>query len=339
MIIFNLQKRFLKGRLVLPIISFICLAIWIVCNLLKVSKDASSLIYISEWPIAGNVDELNSLLSQISAFAGYFFIGYLLIIFNNVFSIINQRATVQSSIYLLLVTSIPQLHYLNTGLIATIFTLACCYFLFKTYKVNNAPKVFFYVGLFWGLSFLTIPKLILIYPLFLISAGTFGSLNFKTFIASTLGFLFPLWLHFSYSYITGDIELFYSSFYNLFSWSNIIDSYKALSIQQYTSLAFILILVLASSVYMLLPQSKMRIKTYYILNFFFIISIGLTTLTLIDPLHVDQYIPLYLASICFILSNALFTYQNKVSNIIFIIFIIMLIGILYINIWIPLYNF
>ncbi len=333
----NLQQRYIKGRFNLPIVTLICLLTWIGAHYLGAHTDPEALVNTANWGYSEYPLDLPIWLNQIIAFAGYGILAYLLIILNNTFSIINLRATVQSTTFLILIATIPQIHYIYPGLASTILILAASHFFFQTYKVYDSSELYYYIGFFWGLSFLILPKTIFLFPLFLLAAIPFSSVNIRTFFSALLGIITPIWIMFCYCYLTDSMYLFYIPFTDLFSWGN-LEAYKSLDGNNLITFVFALTLVILSITYLLLSQPRMKIKTYYILNYFFVLSIGLIVIMIFNPIHFYQYIPLCIAGVSFIFSNVLVTYQNKMSNIIFMITLGILLMILATNIWMPLYN-
>lgn len=335
MIRLNLQKPFIKGRFTLPNITILCFIVWLSCHLLEVYK--SSGITLHAFPSVFDYS-LNSTIwiSQITAMGGYILLGYLLIIYNNIFNINSQRSSIQTSVLFIFTTIIPQIHFLYPGLIATLCITIASYFFFKSYKEYDSSKHYFYIGIFWSIAFLILPKSIFLFPLMLFVGVSFNSLNAKSLTASFLGLLLPIWLFFSFCYLYDSIELFYTPFQDITIWN--ITDYTSLSSNKLATFLFTLLLVILSAAYLMISQPKMRIKTYHILNYFLILSIGLVILIILNPNGFYDYIPLCLVCTSFIISNALFTYQNRLSNLIFIISIIIVIGLLLFNIWIPLFN-
>lgn len=334
----NLQKRYIKGRFNLPAILFICLIVWVASHLLGVHTDPEALLSTASWGYWESELNIPIWLNQSLAFIGYGALAYFLIILNNTFNIINLRATVQTTTFMLLIATIPQIHYLYPGLVSTILILIASYFFFHTYKNYDSSELYFYIGFFWGLSLLVLPKTIFLYPLFLLAAIPFSSINIRTFFSSLLGIILPIWLLFCYAYLTDNMDIFYVPFNDLTVWGN-LDAYRNLDGNNLITFIFALSLVTLSITYLLLSQPRMKIKTYYILNYFFVLSIGLIVIMIFNPKHFYQYIPLCMAGVSFIFSNVIVTYQNKISNIIFMITLGLLFMILAINIWMPLYNF
>lgn len=329
----NLQRIYIKGRFTLPIICILYTLVWISGFLLNIPNDNKIEVF----------QNLNSLsvspfiLSKSIAFISYTVIGYLLIGFNNTFNIISKRATVHSSLFLLLVASIPQIQAMYSGPLVTLLFLFTTFFFFKTYK-NKSQQTYFYLGIWWGITFLTLPKIVLLLPFMVIYGLSTGSFKFKEILASLLGILLPIWILFSYGYLFNQIDIFYHPFLNLVEWNHPLN-FKFYPSGQIFNMLFIAITFLLACLYVFLAQPKMKIRTSYFLNYFFTITVGLITLIILDPTNLNQYTPLYLVCISFIITNTLFAYQNKLSNILFSLLLLTLISLLAVNLWTPLFNF
>ena len=98
---------------------------------------------------------------------------------NNTFAIIRMRASVQTSVYFLLISVCPSLHMLYAGDLAAASFLVALFFLFKSYQQARPTGSLFHAFVFIGLGSLLFPQLMLFVPIFWIGAYNFQSLQPK----------------------------------------------------------------------------------------------------------------------------------------------------------------
>ena len=135
----RLQSQITAGRWTLPAVIFICTLSWVLTFFLlpdltpSLGKEGGSTIWQSTRSLL-----LPSWADRIVSYLVYAIIGYFLIEINNRFTIIRMRASVQTTIYFLLVTICPEMHLLYAGDIAALAFLISLYFLFNSYQQSQA---------------------------------------------------------------------------------------------------------------------------------------------------------------------------------------------------------
>ena len=125
----RLQGRITAGRFTLPIVIFTCIACWVLTSVLLPGLEVKE----SSYPL-WNIVNIPAWANRIVSFLLFAGIGYFLIELNNTFAIIRMRASVQTSLYFLLITACPGMHLLYAGDVAAVTFLISLYFLFKSYQ-------------------------------------------------------------------------------------------------------------------------------------------------------------------------------------------------------------
>ena len=327
----SLQNQYTTGRFTLPVVYFIGILCWVISALLTPN---------SYYPFSSNNPIWNLIqweytpwwINQITAYCFLTLVGYLLIRLNNQFTIITQRATIQSTLYLLFVASIPQIHMFQPSHLATLCFLLCTYSLFYAYKDSDSMYLQFYGGVFASMTFLAIPKLILLLPLVLISKIIFNNLNIRTFLASLLGFILPLWFLAAHALWHDQLELLYYPFKELISW-NIIHEYSSLELNTIATFIYFSVVSVISSIYLLFSEAKMRVRTRHMLNHLNRLSFGLVLIAVFSPKLLFELIPIWTACISLIYGYVLVTIHNKLTNLIFISSITLLTALFVYNLW------
>lgn len=330
----RLQGRITAGRWTLPVVILVCTLCWVLTSFLLPVRErlaevsgASSL-----WPSVHTL--LTSYWSErLTSFLVYALIGYFLIELNNRFTIIRMRASVQTSIYFLLITVCPEMHLLHAGDVVAIVSLISIYFLFKSYQKPHASSDLYYSFLFLGAGSILFPQLTFFSVLWLLEAYRFQSLTVRSFFAAILGWTTSYWLLFGHAFFYGRMELFRQPFTELASFE------KAFQLQQLPSwelamlgYLFLLFVVSTGHYFAASYQDKIRTRTYLqcLVHWTFCIFLFIA----LQPRHCFNLLPSLI--VCnSILTGHLFVLTNsKVSNMFFIVSMFCLICLFGFNIWI-----
>ena len=327
----SIQNRYTTGRFTLPIVYIACTVGWIISAYYTPSNQYP---FPSDNPI-WNIISLQNLpawISQLGTYAILSLVGYLLIQLNNQFTIITQRATVQSTLFLLFITAIPQLHIIQPSIIIGFCFVCSTYFLFLSYKEWDSMRQQFFAGISMAVIFLMEPKTILLFPIFLLSRITFNCMNLRTLCATLLGFCMPIWFLLAHAIWHEQIELFYFPFTDLFSGHDLFN-YHTLSWDQLATWGYMVFISLLAGGYLVFSRTKMRTRTRQMVNHFNRIAIYSIALTLLYPNILREIIPIWLISISFTYGYALMSNRDKLSNYLFMFSISLLITLFCLNVW------
>ena len=327
----SIQQRYTTGRFTLPIVYITCTIGWIISAFYT---PANQYPFASDNPIWNivSLEGLPTWLSQAGTFGILSLVGYLLIQLNNQFTIITQRATVQSTLFLLFITAIPQLHIIQPSIIIGLCFVCSTFFLFLSYKEWYSMRYQFFAGAFMAVIFFMEPKTILLFPLYLLSRLTFNCLNLRTFCASVLGFSLPIWFLLAHAIWHEQMELFYYPFTDIFD-GNDLFNYHALSWDQLATWGYMVFISILAMGYLVLSSTKMRTRTRQMINHFNRIAIYSVILTIIYPNIFREIIPIWLISISFTYGYALMSNRNKISNYLFLFSLGLLITLFCFNVW------
>lgn len=160
----RLQGRITAGRFTLPAVILICTVCWIGTSILLPAMSSEKEAGYALWQSVCTL-YLPAWADRIISFMLYAAIGYFLIELNNTFAIIRMRASVQTSIYFLLVTICPGMHLLYAGDIAAVAFLISLFFLFKSYQHPRPVSYIFHSFVFIGAGSLLFPQLLYFIPL------------------------------------------------------------------------------------------------------------------------------------------------------------------------------
>lgn len=297
------QNIVTTGRFTLPVAALLSVGCWLLAYFLLPPATSG----------AGYV-------STVLGFLLYSLIGYLLIWFNNMFAIIRVRASVQTSIYGLLIAVCPELHTVVASDVATLCLLAALFLLFRSYRKEHTAGMLFHAFVCIGLGSLLFPQLMFFIPLLWIGAYSFQSLTPKSFFASVVGWFLPYWILLSYAFCSDRMELFYRPFQELATFTPIGFDYLP---WVWGMSGYSLLLYLVSTAHCLAVSYEDKIQTRSYLQFLIQFSLYTFIYMALQPLMAVRLLPLLFIGIS-ILSGHLFALTgNRASN---LFFILMLIG-------------
>ena len=323
------QSKITTGRFTLPVVILITTACWVI-----------SFSFIPDIPerekgysIFGlsTPEVLPIWANQVLSYLLHFAIGYFLIWLNNTFGLIRVRASIQTSVYLLLIAASPTIHLLYAGDIAAISMLLSIYFLFSSYQHPKPSGRIFMSFFLLGLGSLAFPQLTYFAPLWWIGAFSFKSLSPKSFMASILGWSFPFWFLFSYAYFFDDMSLFYQPFTELVTFHSI--SLSLLKPWEITTLIYCLIIFVVSTMHVFINGYKDKMRTQFYLYFLIIITFGIFIFILLQPTHFMDLLSLLLIGVSIIVGHMLALTNTKASNLFFVSAIAGLVILFCLNVW------
>ena len=268
--------------------------------------------------------------NQLSGFVLYAAIGYFLIQLNNTFAIIRMRASVQTSVYFLLISVCPYIHTLYAGDLAATAFLAALYFLFSSYQQARPMSSLFHAFVFIGLGSLLLPQLMFFIPVFWIGAYNFQSLHLKSFFASLAGWSVPYWFLLGYAFYYGQMELFYQPFRELASFTPVSFDFSP---WEQATLGFLLMLFVVSSAHCLIAGYEDKIRTRSYLHFLILLNLCIFVYIGLQPALTIHLLSFLLIGVS-ILTGHLFVLTNsRSSNLFFIVTLIGLFILLGFNVW------
>lgn len=322
------QQTVTKGRYTLPLTVFLTFTCWIAVYFLlpdlptegnKLFEDTLN-AYIPDWCIRA--------LSLLS----YFVTGYFLIQLNNRYLLIQRRASMQTSIFLLFITACPILHINYLAGVATVLTLFAIYNLFKCYQSPSPMGYVMNSFVFLGLAGLLFPHLMLFVPVFLFGVSYIHSLGFRNFIAAIMGLGIPIGLLWSYAFLTKNMELFYAPFLEIIQFEPI--SIENLQHQSLATSLYFFLIFLISATFCMTNANKDKISTRIYLRFIITLVFFLFIYVFLQPGRSAFLLPPILAGVSILAAHYFVLTNSKASNLFFICTVIGLMFLFGFNIWI-----
>lgn len=329
------QNKIATGNLTFPVVTIVSALLWILIYFVKPETQIGGNGYYFTHLV--NSLQLNEFVERILNFLLYSIVVYILIGLNNAFTLIRTRTTIHACFYLLFITICPVLQAFQPGAFIAICVCLSLFYLFRTYQKSQPVGHIFHSCLFMGLGSLLFPQFLYLFPIWIIGAYNFQSLSPRTFFAGLMGLSVPYWFLLAYSFYYNKMDLFYAPFNELVSFASI--SFKSIPLWGLTTIGGIFLISLISIFHYSLNSYQDKIRTRSYLNFLVLLEMILLMFLLLQPQHAKIIFPILLICIS-ILTGHFFTLSNsKASNITFITSIILLIALLYCNLWMPSYSF
>lgn len=322
------QNRITTGRFTLPSAILISAACWLLTAVLLPDIETQKSSYplwetFCSFCIPGWAD-------RICSFVLYSIIGYFLIQLNNTFAIIRMRASVQTSVYFLLIAVCPSIHILYAGDVAAAAFLIALFFLFKSYQQARPTGNIFHAFVFIGLGSLLFPQLMLFVPIFWIGAYNFQSLHPKSFFASLVGWSVPYWFLLGHAFFYGQMELFYQPFRELVTFTPIRFDFQPWEL---ATLGYLFVLFIVSAVHCLVAGYEDKIRTRSYLHFLILLNFCIFIYLILQPALGVHLLSLLLIGTSILAGHLFVLTSSRSSNIFFICALAGLFILFGFNIW------
>ncbi|MEA3446506.1 MAG: hypothetical protein U9R19_17460 [Bacteroidota bacterium] len=249
---------------------------------------------------------------------------FLILRLNEKHEIIVSRSYLPALSLIILQSSFLPLNRLHPGLIATLIFLVVISKLFDSYKDDSLFSNFFDAGFLISLSSLFYFNSIYLMLILWITMVVLGRFSFRFWTLSTIGFIAPHFLAWSYFYASGDLDWFYDLIENNFLLKN---SLILLHIGDYVLFLFILILIVIANFKIVPSLRTSKISTRKYLHTLFAIFIIEILMIIFIPSISLEMLSLVSVPVSLLLSYFLINIRNKwIGDIIILVFIILLLG-------------
>ena len=324
-----LQSILTTGRFILPVAVFITVIYWVtLCFLAPDSPGKGTANTFWNLLDAGLIPWW---VNKPACLFIYFVIGYLLVQINNTFGLIRARASIQTSIFLLLVAACPPVQFLGPEDIAVLLFVIALYLLFCAYQRPRSSGYLFHAFLFVGSGSLIFPQITLLAPVLLVGAFSFQALNLRSLPAALIGWLLPYWFLFGYAFYCDNMELFRQPFIELAAFSPI--DFSVITTGELAVWGYSFVLFVAGSIHCLVQSHRDKIRTRVFLQFFILLNVCIYLFIALQPIHCVNLLPLSLVGVSILISHLFVLTSNALSNIFFICSVVGLILLFFFNVW------
>ncbi len=250
----NLQQRIVSGDFSTWGATLLMLGAWSFSYLLS-SKPEGSFAFLTK--SVSLTAELSYLFGALCCILVALLVNWL----NKSNAIIRERTQAVYALYILLIACCPHLHPFSEGLLAAVFLIYALHFLMRSFQEESPQSEVFQSFSMLGVSCLFYPKLILLYPVFLIGTFHFLSLNPRSFVAALMGGLMPFWFLLAYGLVVQDIDLIVAPFVSLATFQPLGIGYELWQLPLFI-LLLLLLAVSATHIYLTTFDERMRTRVF-----------------------------------------------------------------------------
>ena len=194
---------------------------------------------------------------------------FLLLYLIQTFVIIRNRTFLPAFLYLLFTGTIPDLYSDLSGSVSAVCFLLCIFFLFASYLQERSQAHALNIALVLTLgSFLWAP-LLYFFPVFWLGMYQLRSLNFRSFVASLLGFITIYLFAFTWNFHQGTLAAFFQENPDWQSLSHIKP--LGFDLWEYLIIGFLAMLFFLSGGNIFVTSISEKIKTIMVLRFLYIV--------------------------------------------------------------------
>lgn len=292
----ELQRAIANNRFTLPVVGVFCVLIW-----LFLSHDSDMT------PVLGGL--------AISLCAVY-----LIAELNNRNSLLRNGSRLLSTFAFIILTIIPALHPLSTGLFLMLFYVNSYFFLFQTTRIKS-PLLTFLIYVTLSIASLLFPKLLYVVPTYWIAQLYMKSFSQKCFVASILGIIVPYWIAFAIYLYLDDYTWLMRMIDEMAS--NSVPDYSAITLQQFVQFIYLVCLLAVGIVDFYKNNTKDKARVRFIYTVVIFQSLFLVLFILWLPQHFYTLMPLLVVDSAIIGGHfyaLTYTKYSAIASVIFVIF-------------------
>jgi hypothetical protein len=228
-------------------------------------------------------------------------IALFLLYLTQTFSIIRHKTLLPAFFYLLLTGTNTQFFQDLTGSVSAMVIVLCMLFLFSSYQNPLSQGNAFIISLLLTLcSFYWFP-IFVFFPLFWYGLYHFRSLNFKTFLASLMGFVMVYLFIFTWSVHKNDLTLFTSCLPDFRQLWNI--HLFSFGIKVWIMNGFLALLLILSGVKIFMASVSEKIQSMTTLSFLYVFTIIVYILSLIQNQWQKEWLTILYIPISLLISH------------------------------------
>lgn len=268
---------------------------------------------------SGNIFAAKSILPLILSFVLTGVNSMLILHLNNRYNIIRTRTLMPIFIFNLLLGVWYQSQMFIKGHIALTLILLAFYLLFAMYRNKNAANEAFTGSFLIGISCFLIKPLAVLLPLLWIGFIMFQSFSLRTWLASLLGFINPLFIYFAFNYFFNPEVL---TAENLATGLIPVFIIPQLPLHEIIYIAAMTIFILISAGGLFPNLRSESIQTRSRLSFLAFFTIGTFLISIFSPSDYKGVMPIVAFGYSLIFSHPLSLRLGNFFSIVFILFIV-----------------
>lgn len=305
----RLQNRIAESRYTLPVTAFYAILIWLTAGLVS-----------QQWWVQ---------------FGCFVLSAWMMMQLNNENLLIRIYSRLVSCAYLAITCAAVFLFPSRSGALMQMGAALALYLLWHSYQDRDSVGWTFYTFLCLGIGSIIQSQVLYYLPAFWIMMAWFiFSLSWRTFFASLLGLLTPYWFCLPYYVYQGEdsLALLSSHLSSLFDIVSRPD-YTMLNLSQLAFLGFLVVLFIIGAIHFILTSYKDKIRVRQIYYSFIMVVIYSLLLVVVQPQCYDMVIRVLILVVSPIVAHFFALTHTRLTNILFIVIIIMTLLFTGYNLW------
>jgi len=256
------------------------------------------------------------LANNIIALIFIILLAFLLLKLNVQYSFIRARTFFPSSLFVLITSGIPDLHAMHPIYPAALFLILTVDRIFSSYDKEVIHSNAFDAGIFLSIGSLFYLNLVFFFPMLWIGFIILKpKVNWREYILTTIGFIFPWVAALAYYFILGRTdELLHTLEMNIKSHQVFLR--ENLSIQIYTG--FLILLTILGSFFILAQYDKKKISSRKYFKAFFWIFLISCILIIASPSVSQEIIIILTIPLTYLISNYLIFMKRQIWGEVFL---------------------
>lgn len=226
-----------------------------------------------------------------------------------------------------------------SGFLVQLCFIIMLYCLCRAYQDHTATGWTFYGFFAIGIASTLFVQILFFVPLLWILLFTklqAGSL--RCFAASLLGLIAPYWFVAAWLLYTGNIDFFVNHFTAIAQFEPLANITNV-STKTLLSFGFILILSVTGTIHYLRQKHYDKIRTQMLYEALIILNLFILVFIVLQPQYADHLLRIFTITTAPLIGHFLALTHTKITNIAFIVIVLLTFVLIAVNLWIPLPNF
>lgn len=260
---------------------------------------------------------------------------FLMVELNNRNALMRTYSRMVSCSFLVLITIASLPHPSLRANIVTLCFIAFYLIIWNTYQERQASGWTFYAFFCIGLASTIFIQILYFMPLLWLMMMVFtNSFSIRNFLASLIGIIAPYWFTTGYYAYTDNLQGLLDHFLEFINYHELFD-YSQITDHQVVNIGFILLLSIIGSLHFLHTSYADKIRTRMIYESLIMMNFVALVFIILQPQHDLELGGIMIVNTAPLIAHFITFTKGKLTNIMFIAMLVLIVGILLFNIFVP----
>ena len=260
---------------------------------------------------------------------------FLMVELNNRNALMRTYSRMVSCSFLVLITIASLPHPSLRANIVTLCFIAFYLIIWNTYQERQASGWTFYAFFCIGLASTIFIQILYFMPLLWLMMMVFtNSFSIRNFLASLIGIIAPYWFTAGYYAYTDNLQGLLDHFLEFINYHELFD-YSQITDHQVVNIGFILLLSIIGSLHFLHTSYADKIRTRMIYESLIMMNFVALVFIILQPQHNLELGGIMIVNTAPLIAHFITFTKGKLTNIMFIAMLVLIVGILLFNIFVP----